>query len=162
MAKSQITVEDIAKTLDEVGLQFMATNGLDGRPKVRPVQYMVVRDGKLWFCTNSEKSMYAEMRASPFVELCGSRLQENEITTTWIRFSAEVVFPEDNEETLEVKKAIFEKSSIVRELYGGDSDNPIFKVFYLRNIHGTMANLGHVKGLHGRDDLGGKPVEFNL
>ena len=81
MTESQITIHDIAESLDKIGLQYMATIGLDGKPKVRPVQYMVVRDGKLWFCTNSQKAMYAEMQSSPFVELCGSRLEENEIAT---------------------------------------------------------------------------------
>ena len=55
-------IQEVADCLDRTGLQFMATIGLDGRPKVRPVQFMVLEDGRLWFCTNSEKSMYAEMQ----------------------------------------------------------------------------------------------------
>lgn len=162
MAEDKITINEIARTLDQVGLQFMATIGLDGKPKVRPVQYMVLQDEKLWFCTNSQKAMFAEMQKSPFVELCGSRLQEDEIATTWIRFSAEVVFPEESEDTLKIKKAVMEKSAIVRELYGNDARHPLFKVFYLKNIRGSMNNLGHVKGLKERDDLGKKPVDFSL
>lgn len=162
MKQNKITIEDIARTLDCTGLQFMATTGLDGKPKVRPVQFMVVHGGKLWFCTNSKKAMYAEMQSSPFVELCGSRLEENEIATTWIRFSAEVEFPADDDETLEIKKAIFEKSAIVKELYKNDISSPIFKVFYLKNIKGSMNNLGHVKGLEERADLGGSVTEFQL
>ncbi|MBM7024227.1 hypothetical protein [Treponema sp. Marseille-Q4523] len=34
-----MTINDIADYLDGVGLQYLATNGLDGKPKVRPVQY---------------------------------------------------------------------------------------------------------------------------
>ena len=166
MTESQITIHDIAESLDNVGLQYMATIGLDGKPKVRPVQYMVVRDGKLWFCTNTQKAMYAEMQASPFVELCGSRLEEDEIATNWIRFSAEVVFPDENDEETralvkEVKTAIMEKSAIVHELYKNDPDNPIFKVFYLKNIQGSFCNLGHVKGLEDKADFA-KPVDFSL
>ena len=62
MENQTVTIEDVASYLDGVGLQYMATIGLDGKPKVRPVQYMVVRGGKLWFCTNREKAMYAEMQ----------------------------------------------------------------------------------------------------
>ncbi|MBR0100296.1 MAG: pyridoxamine 5'-phosphate oxidase family protein, partial [Treponema sp.] len=50
-----MTIKEIAEYLDKVGLQYLATIGLDGKPKVRPVQYMVVHDEKLWFCTNSQK-----------------------------------------------------------------------------------------------------------
>ena len=162
MEETHITINDIASYLDGVGLQYMATVGLDGKPKVRPVQYMVVRGGRLWFCTNKEKAMYAEMQKSPFVELCGSRLQEDEITTAWIRFSAEAVFADDaGDEAREVKKAIMEKSAIVRELYGNNPDHPLLAVFCLKNLQGSLNNLGHVKGLEERADFA-KPVAFSL
>ena len=157
----KLSINDIAAYLDEIGLQYMATIGLDGKPKVRPVQYMILRDDKLWFCTNSEKAMYAELQRSPFIDLCGSRLQKDEITTAWIRFSAEVVFPVESEEIREVKKAIMQKSAIVRELYSKNPDNPIFKVFYLKNICGSVNNLGHVKGLTERNDFS-KPIGFSF
>lgn len=101
--KNKLTVNDIASYLDNVGLQYLATIGLDGKPKVRPVQYMVMSDNKLWFCTNSEKAMYAELKKNPYIDLCASKLQEDEITTAWIRFSAEVVFPIESEETQKTK-----------------------------------------------------------
>ncbi|UTY25318.1 pyridoxamine 5'-phosphate oxidase family protein [Treponema denticola] len=157
----KLSINDIAAYLDEIGLQYMATIGLDGKPKVRPVQYMILRDDKLWFCTNSEKAMYAELQKSPFIDLCGSRLQKDEITTAWIRFSAEAVFPVESEEICEVKKAIIQKSAIVRELYSKNPDNPIFKVFYLKNICGSVNNLGHVKGLEERNDFS-RPIEFSF
>ena len=89
-----ITLRDVADYLDNIGIQFMATIGLDGKPKVRPMQYMVLEDGKLWFCTNAKKEVYAELQANPSLELCGCKLEENEIQTPWIRFSAEAVFEE--------------------------------------------------------------------
>lgn len=155
--EQKLNIEDLAAQLDYVGVQFMATVGLDGRPKVRPMQYMVIHEGKLWFCTNSEKEVYAELRRSPYLELCGSKLEEREMDSAWVRFSAEAVF-EDNRR---VKELIVEKSEIVRTLYLHDLDNPIFKVFYLRNIEGVLANLGHVRG---REDRPGfkKPVNFSF
>ncbi|UTY25046.1 pyridoxamine 5'-phosphate oxidase family protein [Treponema denticola] len=157
----KLSINDIAAYLDEIGLQYMATIGLDGKPKVRPVQYMILRDDKLWFCTNSEKAMYAELQKSPFMDLCGSRLQKDEITTAWIRFSAEVVFPAESEEIRGIKKAIMQKSKIVRELYHNNQEHPLFKVFYLKNICGSLNNLGHVKGLEERNDFS-KPIEFSF
>lgn len=152
-----ITINDVAAYLDMVGLQYMATIGLDSKPKVRPVQYMVIEDGKLWFCTNSKKLMYQELQANPFLEICGSKLEEDEIMTPWIRFSAEAVF----EENKKVKQMIIEKSSIVNTLYKDDVDNPIFKVFYLKNVKGSLNNLGHVKGLEDKENFA-KPVFFEL
>lgn len=138
-----VTLADVAAQLDHVGLQFMATLGLDGRPKVRPMQYMVLHDDKLWFCTNRKKDIYAELHANPALELCGSRLQDNEIDTAWIRISAEAVF-DDNPL---VRRLIVDKSPIVHQLYAHNPDHPLFRVFYLKNIEGVMTNLGHVRGL---------------
>ena len=75
--------------------------------------------------------------------------------TPWIRFSAEVMF----EERLDIRDAIIEKSAIVNALYKNMRDNPIFKVFYLKNIDGWVTNLGHVKGLENRDELA-RPIHF--
>ena len=69
--EQEITLRDVANYLDNVGIQFLATIGLDGKPKVRPMQYMVLEDEKLWFFTNSRKEVYAELQANHCVELCG-------------------------------------------------------------------------------------------
>lgn len=151
--KNKLSIKDIAAYLEDLGLQYLASIGLDGKTKIRPVQYMVLHDEKLWFCTNSEKAMYAELQKNPFIELCGSQLQEDEITTAWIRFSAEVIFPDESEETFRIKEAIMQKSKIVKELYKNNPQNLIFKVFYLKNIRGSLTNLGHVKGLEERKDF---------
>ena len=121
------------------------------------MQYMVLEDGKLWFCTNSKKEVYAELQANPCIELCGCKLEKNEMHTPWIRFSAEVMF----EERQDIRDAIIEKSAIVNALYKNMRDNPIFKVFYLKNIDGWMTNLGHVKGLENRDKFA-KPIHFKF
>ena len=143
---NDLSLQDVANYLDNIGIQFLATIGLDSKPKVRPMQYMILDDGKLWFCTNSEKDVYKELQANPALELCGCKLEENEIQTPWIRFSAEAVF----EERQDIRDAIIEKSSIVNALYSKMRENPIFKVFYLKNMDGWMTNLGNVKGLEKR------------
>ena len=155
--EQEITLRDLANYLDNIGIQFLATIGLDGKPKVRPMQYMVLEDEKLWFFTNSRKEVYAELQANPCVELCGCKLEKDEMQTPWIRFSAEVVF----EEKQSIRDAIIEKSAIVNALYKNMRDNPIFKVFYLKNIDGWMTNLGHVKGLENRDEFA-NPIHFKF
>ena len=155
--EQEIALRDLANYLDNIGIQFLATIGLDGKPKVRPMQYMVVEDVKLWFCTNSKKEVFAELQANPCIELCGCKLEKDEMQTPWIRLSAEVVF----EERQNIRNAIIEKSAIVNALYKNMRDNPIFKVFYLKNIDGWMTNLGHVKGLENRDEFA-KRIHFKF
>ena len=155
--EQEIALRDLANYLDNIGIQFLATIGLDGKPKVRPMQYMVLEDEKLWFCTNSKKEVFAELQANPCIELCGCKLEKDEMQTPWIRLSAEVVF----EERQNIRNAIIEKSAIVNALYKNMRDNPIFKVFYLKDIDGWMTNLGHVKGLEQRDEFT-KPIHFKF
>ena len=155
--EQEMTLRDLANYLDNIGIQFLATIGLDGKPKVRPMQYMVLEDEKLWFCTNSKKEVFAELQAKPFVELCGCKLERDEMQTPWIRFSAEAVF----EERQDIRDAIIDKSAIVNALYKTMRDNPIFKVFYLKDIDGWMTNLGHVKGLENRDEFA-RPIHFKF
>ncbi|WP_433032129.1 hypothetical protein [Treponema pectinovorum] len=101
--------------------------------------------------------MYKELQKNPFIDLCGSKLMENEIDTAWIRLSAKVVF----EENQAVKKMIMKKSPIVHELYQNDENHPLFKVFYFADIKGSLNNLAHVKGLKERVEFA-KPVEFEF
>ena len=155
--EQEITLRDVANYLDNIGIQFLATIGLDGKPKVRPMQYMLLEDDKLWFCTNSKKEVYAELQANPCIELCGCKLEKNEMQTPWIRFSAEVMF----EERQDIRDAIIEKSAIVNALYKTMRDNPIFKVFYLKDIDGWMSNLGPIKGLEQREEFT-KPIQFKF
>lgn len=56
---------------------------------------------------------------------------------------------------------IMEKSAIVHELYENNAEHTLFKVFYLKNIRGSLNNLGHVKGLSKRADFA-KPKEFEF
>lgn len=155
------TIEFLADALERFGLQYLATIGLDGKPKVRPIQFMTLRDQKMWFCTNNKKSMYAELQSFPHVEICASSLETDQINSRWVRFSAEAVFPPQSELVSQVKKDIMEKSPIVHELYHDNPDNPIFVVFYLKNIKGAFQNLGHVSGLEEREDFA-KPITFSM
>ena len=152
-----ITLREVADYLDRLGVQFMATIGLDGKPKVRPMQYMILEDDRLWFCTNSKKEVYAELQANPWLELCGCKLEKEELQTPWIRFSAQAVF----EERKDIRDAIIDKSAIVNALYKDMRQNPIFKVFYLKDIDGWMTNLGSIKGLEQRAGFAA-PIHFQF
>ena len=112
-------------------IQYFATIGLDGRPKVRPFQFMMEQAGKLYFCTSNQKKVYAEMQKQPFVELCA--LVEN---FSWLRLNGRVVFTQD----LAIKEKVQDTSDIVKSIYK-TADNPAFEVFYLDEASVTIADL---------------------
>ncbi len=111
--------------------QYLATVGLDGRPKVRPFQFMLEDGGKLWFCTANTKPVFQEMRQSPYVEFCISGGN-----FSWMRLNGKVVFSGD----LGVKAKVQEASPLVKSIYQ-TPDNPAFEVFYLEEAVATIADF---------------------
>ncbi len=112
-------------------IQYLATVGLDGRPKVRPFQFMLEDSGKLYFCTSNQKNVYREIQAQPFVELCASG--EN---FSWLRLNGKVVFSHD----IAIKEKVQEASPLVKSIYR-TPDNPEFEVFYLDEATATIADF---------------------
>jgi len=124
-------MNEVIEFLQENDLQYFATIGVDGNPKVRPFQFMLEEDGKFWFCTSNQKKIYTELLAHPQVELCASGKN-----MSWLRLGGQVVFSE----SLEVKEKIFERSSIVRNVYK-TKENPEFVIFYLKNISASISSF---------------------
>ena len=77
-------MKEVTEFLIQNPVQFLATAGLDNKPKVRPFQFMFEYDNKLWFCTGRKKEVYAELQKSPYIEL--SVLSNN---MKWLRISIE-------------------------------------------------------------------------
>ncbi|RKD98517.1 pyridoxamine 5'-phosphate oxidase family protein [Marinifilum flexuosum] len=111
--------------------QYLATIGLDHKPKLRPFQFMFEHDGKLWFCTSNQKEVYRELQQNSSIELCAS--QED---MSWLRISAEVVF----ENHMEVKEKILEHSPLVKRIYR-EATNPNLEVFFLDKLSATISRI---------------------
>lgn len=62
-------MEEVIRYLENSQLQYLSTIGIDGKPKVRPFQFMFEQEGKLWFCTSNKKEVYKELAQLPFIEL---------------------------------------------------------------------------------------------
>jgi len=134
-------MQDVIKFLKDNPVQFFGTVGLDDRPKVRPFQFMIKKDGKLYFCTSNQKSVYNEMKKNPYVEICSSSPQ-----FSWIRLSGKVVFSSD----IKIKKEIIENSGLVKSIYK-TADNPAFEIFFLSDATAVI-----------RDFSGNPPKEYTL
>ena len=122
-------------------IQYLATVGIDGKPKVRPFQFMLEEGGKLYFCTSNEKKVYKEIKKQPYVEFCASG--EN---FSWLRLNGKVVFSQE----IAIKSKIIDFSPIVKSIYK-TPDNPIFEAFYLDEASATIADFS-----------GEPPKTFNL
>ena len=131
MNRKALIMNEVIQFLNENPVQYFATVGLDGRPKVRPFQFMLEQDGKLYFCTNNTKEVYKEIQTTPYVEIVTSSS-----TFAWMRLSGKVTFSND----LEIKKAIIEASPLVKSLYQ-TAENPIFEIFYLDEANAVIADF---------------------
>jgi uncharacterized pyridoxamine 5'-phosphate oxidase family protein len=125
-------MEEVIDFMEQSKLQYFATIGIDGRPKVRPFKFMFTEEGKLWFCTANHKAVYKELQHQPWIELCASGTNNS-----WIRLSGMVVF----ENNLSIKEKVFEVSPLVKSIYN-EPNNPLFEVFYLTEISASISSIG--------------------
>jgi uncharacterized pyridoxamine 5'-phosphate oxidase family protein len=121
----------VKEFLKKSGPQYFSTVGLDGRPKVRPFQYMLEKEGRLYFCTSNKKNVFSEIRKNPWVEIC--TMGEN---FSWIRLSGKVRFADDRD----IKAAIQDSNELVKSLYK-TPDNPDFEIFYLEDARAVIADF---------------------
>ena len=134
-------MNEVIKFLKENPTQYFATIGLDGKPKVRPFQFMIEEDNKLFFCTSNQKEVFSEIKNTSSVEICISNEKFE-----WIRLSGNVVFSND----LDIKNKIIESSPLVKSIYKS-GDNPTFEIFYLDNAKAVVSDFS-----------GNGPREYNL
>ena len=62
-------MNDVKEFLEQNPVEYLATIGLDGEAKVRPIMYYFEENGKYYFCTSTQKPMYKELEANPKFEL---------------------------------------------------------------------------------------------
>lgn len=117
-------MQQAIRFLQENSTGFLATVD-NGKPRVRPFQFMLEEGGKLYFCTNNTKEVFKQLQANPLVEFCSSTPN-----FAWIRLSGEAKFSDD----VSIKTRIVQASDLVRSIYK-TPDNPIFQIFYIE--HGT-------------------------
>ncbi|MBN2038916.1 MAG: pyridoxamine 5'-phosphate oxidase family protein [Spirochaetes bacterium] len=134
-------MRNVTDFLTKSGVQYFSTVGEDGRPKVRPFQFMLEENGKLYFCTSNKKNVFKEISANPFIEVCASG--EN---NSWLRLSGKAVFSG----SMEIKTRIQDSSPLVKSIYN-TPDNPDFEIFYLENAVAVISDFS-----------GNPPLTINL
>jgi uncharacterized pyridoxamine 5'-phosphate oxidase family protein len=124
-------MKEVVEFLKANPVQYFATVGLDGRPKVRPFKFMLEQGGKLYFCTGNEKPVFKEIQKQPWVEICSCSP-----AFAWIRLSGKVVFSKD----LGIKKTIFAQNELLKTIYQSP-ENPGFELFYLNQARAVIADM---------------------
>lgn len=116
--------------LKENPLQYCATIGLDGKPKVRPFQMMYHEGGNLFFCTGAGKAVYAELINNPNLEISVSTMSR------WLRISGRAVWTEKRT----TKEKVIAANPLVKSIYKSP-DNPALKVFYIVDAKAVIADF---------------------
>jgi uncharacterized pyridoxamine 5'-phosphate oxidase family protein len=107
----------------------MATIGTDGYPAIRTIQFQFFKNGRIYFQTDTNASVYNDMQAFPHIEFVSS----NKDHTQTLRVQAKVVF-EYNKELLE---RVLNTNPNIKKIYGS-ADNPILTMFYIDHGDATI------------------------
>ena len=112
---------DFAKVLKENPVGVFATQ--DGnKVKTRVFQYLFSDGNKVYFCTNSEKPVYSQMKNNPNVSFC----TYSQNFAPVLSINGKVVFVED----IVLKTKALDENPPIKGIYKTPS-NPIFKIFYI-------------------------------
>ena len=90
--------------------------------KTRVFQFLFTDGNKVYFCTNSEKAVFAQLMANPNVSFCTFAKDFAPVLSV----SGKVVFVED----LTLKERVFEENPPIKGIFN-TPDNPLFKLFYI-------------------------------
>jgi uncharacterized pyridoxamine 5'-phosphate oxidase family protein len=110
----------------------------NGKPRVRPFQFLFADSGKLYFCTANTKDVYRQLKANPAVEFVSTSPEY-----VFMRVSGEAKFSKD----MAQKKRILDTFDMIRGIYK-TPENPAFELFFVE--HGSVKIA----------DLSGKPARF--
>jgi uncharacterized pyridoxamine 5'-phosphate oxidase family protein len=110
----------------------------NGKPRVRPFQFLFADSGKLYFCTANTKDVYRQLKANPAIEFVSTSPEY-----VFMRVSGEAKFSRE----MALKKRILDTFDMIRGIYQ-TPENPAFEVFFVE--HGSVKIA----------DLSGKPARF--
>ena len=90
--------------------------------KTRVFQFLFADGNKVYFCTSSDKAVYAQLQANPNVSFCTFLWNFSQV----LSINGKAVFVED----LALKARALDENPLIKGIYN-TPDNPIFKLFYI-------------------------------
>lgn len=115
-----IEINSIAEILERSAPVYAGTQGLDGRPQLRPVCFLFQQDGALYFLTAKNRRLYGELCKTPWIQLCVSDREG------CLRISGKVCFTE--EEAL-LRRCVRERPDLTEAL--GEEEKALIAFFLL-------------------------------
>jgi uncharacterized pyridoxamine 5'-phosphate oxidase family protein len=112
---------DFTNILKQNPVGVLATQDGQG-VRTRVFQYLFSDGNKVYFCTNNEKPVYAQLQANPNVSFCTYTQDFNPV----LSINGKTVFVED----IALKARALDENPPIKGIYN-TSDNPIFKIFYI-------------------------------
>jgi uncharacterized pyridoxamine 5'-phosphate oxidase family protein len=99
----------------------LATRDGDGL-RTRVFQYLFSDGDKAYFCTSSEKPVFAQLRANPGVSFCTHPADFNPV----LSINGKAVFVDD----IALKTRALDENPAIKGIYK-TPDNPVFRLFYI-------------------------------
>lgn len=124
-------MDELLKFLEKNPVFYLATDD-NGQPRVRPFGFHMIFNDKFYMVTALPKKVCKQMEKNPKIKFCSMAPD-----THFVRVSGEVVFDNDN---MDAKKKVFEVMPDLLKMYGS-AENPAMSVFYLKDMHATIASL---------------------
>ncbi len=124
-------MDELLKFLEKNPVFYLATDD-NGQPRVRPFGFHMIFDDKFYMVTALPKKVCKQMEKNPKIEFCSMAPD-----THFVRVTGEVVFDNDN---MDAKQKVFEVMPDLLKMYGS-AENPAMSVFYLKDMHATIASL---------------------
>ncbi|MDR2133838.1 MAG: pyridoxamine 5'-phosphate oxidase family protein [Treponema sp.] len=122
-------MEEVLKFLQENKVFYLAT--LDGnQPRVRPMGFVMIYEGRLCFCTNNKKEMFKQMKACPRIEICACAPDGR-----YLRVSGSTAF---NPARAAKEKAL-EINPHLKTMYS--ADDGIFEIFHFEEATAVFADM---------------------
>ena len=126
-------MEEILKFLQEAGTFYLATVEKD-QPRVRPMGFVMIFDGKLSFSTNNKKEMFKQMKANPKIEICACTPDRK-----WLRISGSIVFNPNRA----AKEKALETMPNLKNMYS--PDDGIFEIFHFESANAVFSDMKGLK-----------------
>jgi uncharacterized pyridoxamine 5'-phosphate oxidase family protein len=90
--------------------------------RTRVFQYLFAEGSKVYFCTSSEKPVFAQIKANPQVSFCTYAADFNPVLSV----NGKAVFTDDPA----LKARALDENPGIKGIYK-TPDNPVFKIFYI-------------------------------
>jgi len=108
---------------------FYLASAEEGKGRVRPFGFVMKRNNRLCFCTNTTKDVYKQMFISPEIEISVAGKDG-----TWIRIRGRIEF----DGSRDAKAQAFDEAPNLLRIYPKGADDEIFITFHFVDAKATL------------------------